>query len=132
MVFNVIKNFCLNEGCISFCVYYLPFSFFNCYESVNDARPYIDEMVFIYLETNHATEMQELNQLLDEQVEISKQLYGEDSKHEAYKQTKLNDLKKRMGNAVLTEMREQIREDRAKRINQQKQGRKHSNFTYAP
>lgn len=67
------------------------------YESVNDARPYIDEMVSIYLETNHATEMQELNQLLDEQVDISKRLYGEDSKHEAYKQTKLNDLKKRMG-----------------------------------
>ncbi|WP_121639698.1 MobP2 family relaxase [Virgibacillus sp. Bac330] len=102
------------------------------YESVNDARPYIDEMVSIYLETNHATEMQELNQLLDEQVEISKRLYGEDSKHEAYKQTKLNDLKKRMGNAVLTEMREQIKEDRAKRFYQQKQGRPYSNFTYIP
>lgn len=102
------------------------------YESVNDARPYIDEMVSIYLETNHATEMQELNQLLDEQVEISKRLYGEDSKHEAYKQTKLNDLKKRMGNAVLTEMREQIKEDRAKRFYQQKQGRPYSNFTYVP
>ncbi|WP_283159460.1 hypothetical protein [Virgibacillus pantothenticus] len=27
------------------------------YESVNDTRPYIDEMVSIYLATNHATEM---------------------------------------------------------------------------
>ncbi|WP_254843961.1 relaxase MobL [Virgibacillus dokdonensis] len=81
---------------------------------------------------NHATEMQELNQLLDEQVEISKRLYGEDSKHEAYKQTKINDLKKRMGNAVLTEMREQIKEDRAKRFYQKKQGRPYSNFTYVP
>ncbi|WP_283159461.1 hypothetical protein [Virgibacillus pantothenticus] len=38
-----------------------------------------------------------MNQLLDKQVDISRRLYGEDSKHEAYKHTKLNDLKKRMG-----------------------------------
>jgi len=32
-------------------------------------------------------------------------MYGEGSDYEQYKQTKLDDLKKRMGNAVLSEMR---------------------------
>lgn len=76
------------------------------YESINDARPYIDEIVDIYLDAHHEEDMQELNQLLDEQVTLSKRLYGEDSAHEKYKDTKLDELKKRMGNAVLTEMRD--------------------------
>lgn len=75
------------------------------YQSINEARPYIDEIVDIYLETYHGKEMEKLNELLDEQVDISRKLYGDGSQHEKYKQTKLDDLKKRMGNAVLSEMR---------------------------
>src|SRR5690625_4854033 len=82
------------------------------YQSINQTKPYIDEMVDIYLDTYHKDEMKELDNLLDKQVDISKRLYGEDSKHEQYKQTKLDDLKKRMGNAVLTEMREYVKESR--------------------
>lgn len=75
------------------------------YQSINDARPYIDEIVDIYLNTYHKEDMKSLNQELDKQVTLSKRLYGENSRHEQYKETKLEDLKTRMGNAVLTEMR---------------------------
>lgn len=76
------------------------------YNSVDKARPYINEIVKIYLDTYHKDDIRKLNELLDEQVDISKELYGEGSNYKQYKKTKLDDLKKRMGNAVLAEMRE--------------------------
>lgn len=75
------------------------------YQTVNNARPYIDQITEIYLNTYHKEEMDELIAKLDEQVQISERLYGSDSNYEEYKQNKLDDLKRRMGNAVLTEMR---------------------------
>lgn len=75
------------------------------YNSVDEARPYIDEITEIYLETYHKDEMEELRGLLDEQVEINEKLYGSESNYKQYKVNKLNDLKSKMGNAVLTEMR---------------------------
>lgn len=75
------------------------------YESINEARPYIDEMTNIYLEQFHAKEMEELVTNLDEEVKVMKEMYGEDSNYQTYKETKMDDLKKRMGNAILTEMR---------------------------
>lgn len=75
------------------------------YQTINEARPYIDEIVDIYLNSFHKTEIKELDSLLDEEVQVMKELYGEGSRHEKYKQTKLDDLRKRMGNAVLAEMR---------------------------
>lgn len=75
------------------------------YQSVNEARPHIDAVVDMYLEKYHKKEMKELHLLLDEEVEVMKELYGEGSDYKKYKQTKLDDLKKRMGNAVITEMK---------------------------
>ncbi|MFD1705243.1 MobP2 family relaxase [Siminovitchia sediminis] len=86
------------------------------YQSINNARPYIDEIVEIYLDTYHKKEMKELNELLDKQVQISRRLFGEDSRHDQYKKTKLDDLKKRMGNAVLTEMRDIVTLERRNRF----------------
>lgn len=82
------------------------------YQSINKARPYIDEMVEIYLDTYHKEDMEKLDKLLDEQVETSKRLYGENSKYEQYKENQLKDLQKRMGNAVLTEMRNYVKDER--------------------
>jgi len=76
------------------------------YHSVDDARPLIDEIGKIYLEEFHPEEMNELYEKLDEQVDISKRLFGEGSNYDKYKDNKLDDLRKRMGNAVLSEMRE--------------------------
>lgn len=75
------------------------------YHAINEARPYIDEIVDTYLNTHHRKEMKELHQLLDDEVRVMKELYGEGSNYERYKETKINDLKKRMGNAVLLEMK---------------------------
>lgn len=76
------------------------------YNSIYEARPYIDEMVETYLDTFYKKEMNELNELLDNESELLKTLYGEGSQYKDYKKNKLDDLKKRMGNAVLNEMRD--------------------------
>jgi len=83
------------------------------YHSINDARPVIDEIVDVYLETYHKKDMKNLHKKLDEQVEISRELYGDNSRSEQYKETKLEDLKRRMGNAVLAEMRNHVRNERS-------------------
>ncbi|MCT6922826.1 MobP2 family relaxase [Metasolibacillus sp.] len=75
------------------------------YQSIDKARPYIDKIVDVYLEHYYKDEMNELHRLLDEEAEVMKEKYGEGSRYQNYKQTKLDDLKKRMGNAVLTELR---------------------------
>ena len=83
------------------------------YESINEARPYIDEITNIYLEQFHAEEMKELVTSLDEEVKVMKEMYGEESSYHTYKETKMDDLKKRMGNAILTEMRSVDKEERS-------------------
>src|SRR5699024_109473 len=82
------------------------------YESINEARPYIDEITNIYLEQFHAEEMEELVTSLYEKVEVMKEMYGEESNYHTYKETKMDDLKKRMGNAILTEMRSVDKEEK--------------------
>ncbi|GLO65054.1 MobP2 family relaxase [Oceanobacillus kimchii] len=76
------------------------------YQSINDAKPYIDEITNIYLQQFHVDDMEQLHRQLDEEVNVMQEMYGEGSDYEKYKQTKLDDLKKRMGNAVLSEMRD--------------------------
>src|SRR5699024_4850626 len=82
------------------------------YKSINEARPYIDEITNIYLEQFHAEEMEELVTSLEEEVNVMKEMYGEESNYHTYKETKMEDLKKRMGNAILTEMRSVDKEER--------------------
>ncbi|WP_010652039.1 MobP2 family relaxase [Oceanobacillus massiliensis] len=82
------------------------------YQSINEARPYIDEITKVYLEQFHPEEIQALKTKLDEEVDVMKEMYGEESDYQQYKDTKLDDLKKRMGNAILTEMRAVDKEER--------------------
>lgn len=83
------------------------------YGTIAPARPYIEEIVDLYLEKYYKREMKELHRVLDEEVLAMKELYGEGSNYQNYKQTQLDDLKKRMGNAVLKEMREYSKKERA-------------------
>src|SRR5690625_6821575 len=48
------------------------------YESINEARPYIDEITNIYLEQFHAEEMEELVTSLDEEVNVMKEMRSEE------------------------------------------------------
>src|SRR5699024_6484201 len=82
------------------------------YQSINEARAYIDEMTEIYLEQFHPEEIQALKTKLDEEGEVMKEMYGAGSDYQQYKDTKLDDLKKRIGNAILTEMRAVDKEER--------------------
>ncbi|WP_373894673.1 MobP2 family relaxase [Virgibacillus sp. CBA3643] len=82
------------------------------YQSINEARSYIDEITETYLEQFHPEEIQVLKTKLDEEVDLMQEMYGEGSDYQQYKNTKLDDLKKRMGNAILTEMRAVDKEER--------------------
>ncbi|MDY0407197.1 MobP2 family relaxase [Virgibacillus sp. 179-BFC.A HS] len=82
------------------------------YQSINEARPYIDEITEMYLEQFHPEKIHELKTKLDEEVNVMKEMYGEGSDYQKYKETKLGDLKKRMGNAILAEMRAVDKEER--------------------
>src|SRR5690625_107587 len=82
------------------------------YQSINEARPYVDEITEIYLEQFHPEEFQALKTKLDEEVDLMQEMYGEGSDYQQYKDTKLDDLKKRIGNAILTEMRAVDKEEK--------------------
>src|SRR5699024_11024553 len=104
------------------------------YQSINDARPYIDDITTIYLQQFHADNMEQLHQQLDDEVNVIKEMYGESSEYEQYKQTKLDDLKKRMGNAVLSEMRDYAKAQndlsfQSKRLNGWKSFNQQQSFT---
>ncbi|GAB3043962.1 hypothetical protein GCM10027286_02960 [Virgibacillus ainsalahensis] len=78
--------------------------------------------------------MYQLHQQLDDEVNVMKEMYGEGSDYERYKQTKLDDLKKRMGNAVLSEMRDYARAQndlsfQPKRLNGWKSFNQQQSFT---
>lgn len=73
---------------------------------VNDARPFIDKISEMYLEKYHKDDMEALDKMLDKEVELDEELYGKrkDLNIKNYKENQLDDLKKRMGNAVIKEM----------------------------
>lgn len=75
------------------------------YFSINNAREHIDSISEEFMNTFYPDTLEELKNELDKQVDESKKLFGEGSRAEDYKDNKLNDLKKRLGNAVLQEMR---------------------------
>ncbi|MEC3885498.1 MobP2 family relaxase [Halobacillus sp. HZG1] len=79
------------------------------YQTLNPIRPKIDELTTKYLDKYHAKDMNRLYEKLDKEVNEFKQAYGDGPKdkqrYQHYKQNKLDDLYKRMGNAFLQEMK---------------------------
>lgn len=53
------------------------------YQTVNGARPYINELVDTYLSTYHSEELKELHLHLDKQIALSERLYGSDSQFDS-------------------------------------------------
>ncbi|SFQ46369.1 MobP2 family relaxase [Priestia endophytica] len=86
------------------------------YNTLKPLKPYIDELSRTYIEKYHAKDYAKFTQKLDREVEVMKKAYGEggkDQKHYAnYKQTKIDDLYKRLGNAFLKEMKEYDRKEK--------------------
>lgn len=76
------------------------------YNTVNSARKHIDAISNQFMESFYPDELKELETKLDEQVDVASKLYGENSRAKEYKDNKLSDLKKRLGNAILQELKE--------------------------
>ncbi|MGL5642898.1 MAG: MobP2 family relaxase [Paraclostridium sp.] len=89
------------------------------YSTMSDANKYLDEMTKYYIETYKKDEFKELLSKLDKQEDIFKETYGvgQRSKFKDYKQNKIDELYKRMGNTFLTEIKAYIkREDELDKI----------------
>ncbi|PFG14448.1 MobP2 family relaxase [Bacillus sp. es.036] len=79
------------------------------YQKLNPIRGKIDDLTTSYLNKFHKEDMNQLHQKLDQEVEVLKRAYGDGEKdkkrYQHYKQNKLDELYKRMGNAFLQEMK---------------------------
>ncbi|WP_028784619.1 MobP2 family relaxase [Thalassobacillus devorans] len=79
------------------------------YQTLNPIRPKVDELTTRYLYKYHGKDMKQLHDKLDQEVNELKQAYGDGPKDKKrfqhYKQNKLDDLYKRMGNAFIQEMK---------------------------
>ncbi|MGG3233717.1 MobP2 family relaxase [Priestia flexa] len=80
------------------------------YRTLKPMRPFIDVLSQKYIEKYHRNEYQQLLKKLDKEVGELKKAYGEgkgdEKRYKDYKQTKIDDLYKRMGNAFLKEMKD--------------------------
>lgn len=78
------------------------------YQNINHVKPQINELTKKYINKYYSKEFNELENKLDKEVEVLKKAYGEgkQGRYKKYKENKLDDLYKRMGNAFLSEMRE--------------------------
>lgn len=88
------------------------------YNSIDEARPLIDNLSKYYINNYCKEDFNELDKLLDIEVDEYKKLYGEGregkekGEYKDYKTNELDYLYKRMGNAFLTEMRSYAKEQR--------------------
>lgn len=80
------------------------------YRTLKPMKPFIDVLSQKYIEKYHRNEYQQLLGKLDKEVEELKKAYGEgkvdEKRYKNYKQTKIDDLYKRMGSAFLKEMKD--------------------------
>ena len=76
--------------------------------ALSRVRPEIDNFTWAYIDMYHKRDFQELQKQLADQQEFLKSVYGS-GKEELYKryaETKVTDLYTRMGNSVLSELRD--------------------------
>lgn len=98
--------------------------FYNM-NALHDIRPEIDRFTKMYIDRYHKDDFARLNQKLQEQQEFLKSVYGEGKKNlnEQYAETKISDLYTRMGNAVLRELRQYDKLQRAEQSIGKRRGR---------
>jgi hypothetical protein len=79
------------------------------YNTLKPLKPYIDTLSEKYIQKYHPKEYQQLMKTLDGEVNELKKAYGEGEvnqyRYKNYKQNKIDELYKRMGNAFLQEMK---------------------------
>lgn len=90
-------------------------------DAIKDIRPLIDELSKAYIEIYHKKDFEKLQNYLRGQEDKYKIAYGTGQENpnvekriqNHYAENKLNDMYARMGNAILTELRDYDRENRA-------------------
>ncbi|MFE0624885.1 MobP2 family relaxase [Priestia aryabhattai] len=104
------------------------------YRTLKPMKPFIDVLSQKYIEKYHRNEYQQLLKKLDKEVEELKKAYGEgkgdEKRYKDYKQTKIDDLYKRMGNAFLKEMKEYDKQQQQikRMIESKKQSKRPASF----
>lgn len=74
-------------------------------------RPELDQMSMYYLKTYRAKEFTAFQKEILKESEVLREVYGENSQYREYIKNKTDDLMTRMGNAILSEMREYSKHD---------------------
>lgn len=74
--------------------------------SMKEIRPEIDKLTDIYIKKNFKKEYEDFSNKINENVKSFKEIYGSNSKANNYKENVYKDMYTRMGNTILTEMRE--------------------------
>ena len=92
------------------------------YNTMSKSNMYIDEMTKHYINTYKKDEFDTFIKNLDKQEEIFKEIYGVGSrkKYKDYKQNKIDELYKRMGNTILKEIKDYVREEELKKYENNK------------
>ena len=99
------------------------------YNSIKHLLPKIDKMTEIFLENECKDEWNELKILLDKQQEKYRTAYGipKDTSKAGYTENKIKDVKYRLGNVILRQMREFDKEERTRIYQEAVENRKKLN-----
>lgn len=82
------------------------------YNSMQEVRPLIDNLTKYYIETYKKDEFKELVDRLEKEDKFYKEVYGKRKvETTTYKDNKIQDLYTRMGNTILKEIKEYIKEE---------------------
>lgn len=73
---------------------------------IKEIRPEINKLTDMYIDKYFKKEFDEFKNQLDKEVAIYKRTYGNNSKAENYRDTKMTDMYTRMGNTILNEVKE--------------------------
>ncbi len=95
--------------------------FYNM-NAISDIRPLIDELSGAYIEKYHKNDYKELTNTLERQENEYSRAYGEKSPNNMT-DNKIKDLYTRLGNTILTELREY---DKSLNVNEKENPRSHS------
>lgn len=74
--------------------------------SMKETRPEIDKLTDMFIEKNFSKEYSSFKKEVEKNVEFYKKTYGNNSQAELYKAGVYQDMYSRMGNTILTEMKE--------------------------
>ncbi|NGT73706.1 hypothetical protein G6Z36_09505 [Clostridium perfringens] len=82
------------------------------YNSMQEVRPLIDNLTKYYIETYKKDEFKELVDRLEKEDKFYKEVYGKRKlETTTYKDNKIQDLYTRMGNTILKEIKEYVKEE---------------------